>query len=111
MSAMRMQHYAAFLQSFDYKIRHRRSSDPEREIEEPDAVEVNMIQTLPLTVDELGTETLFDNTVKVLLNGLKAGRIVEPKFRFGVGQEEFSLQKDCLMSGIRVYLCSTVSTF
>lgn len=25
MSAMRMQHYAAFLQAFDYKIRHRRS--------------------------------------------------------------------------------------
>nr|XP_029713287.1 uncharacterized protein K02A2.6-like [Aedes albopictus] len=80
MSAMRMQHYAAFLQAFDYRIRHRRSSDhfnadamsrlptphtdPESEIEEPDAVEVNAIQTLPLTVDELGSATLSDDSVQ-----------------------------------------------
>lgn len=30
--------------------------------------------------------------------------VVEPKFRFGVNQEEFSLQKDCLTRGIRVYV-------
>lgn len=120
LSAMRMQHYAAFLQSFDYSIRFRRSSehcnadamsrlpisasDPEMEVEESDVVEVNLIQTLPVTVDELGSATLADNNVKILMQGLRAGRVVEPKYRFGVSQEEFSLQKDCLMRGIRVYV-------
>ena len=83
MSALRMQHYAAFLQAFDYKIRLRRSSehfntnamsrlpvsttDPESEIEEPEVVEVNAIQTLPLTVDELSAATLADVNVRELL--------------------------------------------
>lgn len=120
MSAMRMQHYAAFLQTFDYKIRYRRSSDhcnadamsrlpiafsdPESEIEEPDVVEVNSIQTMPLTVDDLGSATLSDNSVKELLLGLRTGRQVDSKFRFGVRQEEFTLQKSCIMRGIRAYI-------
>nr|XP_029729204.1 uncharacterized protein LOC115266775 [Aedes albopictus] len=118
MTAMRMQHYAAFLQNFDYRIRYRRSSnhcnadamsrlpvattDPENEIEEPDAIEINSIQTLPLTVDELGTATLADSSVRELLRGLRSGRTVDAKFRFGVSQEEFSLQKDCIMRDLMV---------
>ncbi|XP_058448956.1 uncharacterized protein K02A2.6-like [Malaya genurostris] len=120
MSAMRMQHYAAFLLAFDYKIRHRRSSDhfnadamsrlplprtdSESEIEEPDAVEVNTIQTLPLTVDELGAATLSDDSVNELVRALRSGKRVDGKFRFGVDQEQFSLQKDCLLRGSRVYV-------
>lgn len=120
MSAMRMQHYAAFLQAFDYKIRHRRSSDhfnadamsrlpishtdPESEIEEPDVVEVNAIQTLPLTVDELGAATLSDSSVQELLRALRTGKVVDARYRFGVAQEEFNLQKDCIMRGSRVYI-------
>ena len=120
MSAMRMQHYAAFLQAFDYKIRHRRSSehfnadamsrlpvsttDPESEIEEPEVVEVNAIQTLPLTVDELSAATLADVNVRELLRALRTGNSVEGKHRFGVNQEEFNLHKDCLMRGSRVYI-------
>ncbi|XP_062699969.1 uncharacterized protein K02A2.6-like, partial [Aedes albopictus] len=119
MTAMRMQHYAAFLQNFDYRIRYRRSSDhcnadamsrlpvattdPENEIEEPDAIEINSIQTLPLTVDELGTATLADSSVRELLRGLRSGRTVDAKFRFGVSQEEFSLQKDCIMRACRQF--------
>ncbi|XP_053690892.1 uncharacterized protein K02A2.6-like [Sabethes cyaneus] len=120
MSAMRMQHYAAFLQTFDYKIRYRRSSDhcnadamsrlplaisdPESEVEEPDVVEVNLIQTMPLTVDELGSATLSDCSYLIELLGLRTSRQVDQKFRFGVQQVEFSLHKDCIMRGIRVYL-------
>lgn len=68
MSALRMQHYATFLQSFDYKIRFRRSADhanadvlsripltqtcPENVIEESEAVELSYIKTLPLTANE-----------------------------------------------------------
>nr|XP_029730116.1 uncharacterized protein LOC115267334 [Aedes albopictus] len=123
MSAMRMQHYAAFLQAFDYRIRHRRSSDhfnadamsrlptphtdPESEIEEPDAVEVNAIQTLPLTVDELGSATLSDDSVRELVRALRTGKAVDGKFRIGVDQEQFGLQKDCLMRGSRNQVACT----
>ncbi|XP_055614238.1 uncharacterized protein K02A2.6-like [Uranotaenia lowii] len=120
MSALHMQHYAAFLQAFDYQIRYRRSSDhcnadamsrlpltvtdPKSEIDESDVVEVNSIQTLPLTVDELGCATIADNSVKELIRALRTGQSIDAKFRFGVHQEEFSLQKDCVMRGSRVYV-------
>ncbi|XP_055589292.1 uncharacterized protein K02A2.6-like [Uranotaenia lowii] len=120
MSAMRMQHYAAFLQAFDYSIRYRRSSDHCNadamsrlpvattdsgfEIEESDAVEINTIQTLPLTVDELGSATLQDKGVQELMRALRTGKAIDARFRFGINQEEFSLQKDCLMRGARVYV-------
>ncbi|XP_053691677.1 uncharacterized protein K02A2.6-like [Sabethes cyaneus] len=87
-------HYAAFLQAFDYKIRHRRSSDhfnadamsrlpifrsdPECEIEEPDIVEINAIQTLPLIVDELRSATLSDSTVRELSRALRTGTTSNP---------------------------------
>lgn len=64
-----MQHYAIFLQSFDYEIRFRRSADhanadalsrisltqtwPENVIEESEAVELSYIETLPLIANEL----------------------------------------------------------
>nr|XP_029714159.1 uncharacterized protein LOC109408875 [Aedes albopictus] len=120
MSALRMQHYATYLQSFDYEIRFRKSgnhanadamsrfpldiSDPENEIEESDAVELSQIDTLPLTAAELGQVTAEDHTVQKLIQGIKHGQSVEAKDRFGVEQHEFSLQKGCLLRGIRVYV-------
>lgn len=118
MSAMRMQHYAIFLQSFDYDIKYKNSKDHgnadgmsrlpivdcSSKIEEIDIVEINMIENLPLTVKELSKATLADENVKVLLQGLKNGRPVDSSFRFGINQSEFSLQQDCLMRGVRVYI-------
>nr|XP_029717032.1 uncharacterized protein K02A2.6-like [Aedes albopictus] len=113
MSALRMQHYATYLQCFDYEIRFRKSgnhanadamsrfpldiSDPENEIEESDAVELSQIDTLPLTAAELGQVTAEDHTVQKLIQGIKHGQSVEAKDRFGVEQHEFSLQKGCLL--------------
>lgn len=69
MSALRMQHYATYLQGFDYKIRFRKASDnanagtfsrlplDEQDttqlFEESDTIEINQIETLPLSVKEL----------------------------------------------------------
>ncbi|XP_055613887.1 uncharacterized protein K02A2.6-like [Uranotaenia lowii] len=120
MSALRMQHYATFLQSFKYELRFRKSvdhanadalsrmpvkrSDPESDIEESDVVELNQIETLPLTTSELSQATADDKSVSTLIQGLKYGKIVDAKDRFGVDQTEFSLQKGCLLRGIRVYI-------
>lgn len=120
MSALRMQHYAAYLASFRYEIKFRPTREhynadafsrlpvsaqtPEYVVEEVDLLEVNMIETLPLTVGDLAKSTAADPTVKVLLQGLKNGKTVEARDRFGIDQNEFALQQGCIMRGIRVYV-------
>lgn len=120
MSALRMQHYSVFLESFDFEIQYRASKDHgnadgmsrlpindcsnRKQMEEIEIIQVNQIETLPVTVDELAKHTAKDRNVKELIQGLKSGRPVEGCFRFGVNQNEFTLQGDCLMRGIRVYI-------
>ncbi|XP_058449089.1 uncharacterized protein K02A2.6-like [Malaya genurostris] len=119
-SALRMQHYAVFLESFDYEIRFRPSkenanadamsrlpihdSNNLHRIEEVDLVEVNQIATLPVTAEDLAKCTKDDSSVENLIQGLKFGRTVEGRDRFGINQCKFSIQKGCLMRGIRVYI-------
>ncbi|XP_062709500.1 uncharacterized protein K02A2.6-like [Aedes albopictus] len=105
-----MQHYATYLQSFDYEIRFRKSAshanadalsriplklaDADNVIEESDLVELHQIETLPLTAAELAQATAEDSSVKKLIQGV----------RFGIDQSEFAMQKGCLLRGIRVYV-------
>lgn len=42
--------------------------------------------------------------MKNLIHALKSGRECNGIDRFGINQTEFSLQRDCLMRGIRVYI-------
>lgn len=119
MSATRMQHYAIFLESFDYELRVKKSKDnanadamsrlpnPDEVcqfIEEIDLVEIGMIENIPLTVTELSSATIEDETIRTLIQALKFGRNCNAKERFDVDQVEFSLQQGCLMRGIRVYI-------
>lgn len=119
MSATRMQHYAIFLESFDYQLRVKKSKDnanadamsrlPNADevcqfIEEIDLVEISMIENIPLTVTELSSATIEDETIRTLIQALKFGRNCNAKDRFDVDQMEFSLQQGCLMRGIRVYI-------
>ncbi|XP_062717120.1 uncharacterized protein K02A2.6-like [Aedes albopictus] len=120
MSALRMQHYATFLASFRYIIKFRATKEfynadafsrlpvgaktPDNVVEEVDLLEVSIIETLPLTVDDLAKSTAADSTVQVLLQGLKNGKTVEARDRFGIDQTEFALQQGCIMRGIRVYV-------
>lgn len=120
LSALRMQHYAVFLESIDYDIRYQSSKENanadamsrlpiddvnnKNRIEEINVIELNLIETLPVTADKLANFTKDDLNVRNLLQGLKVGRMVESRDRFGVDQNEFSIQKDCIMKGIRVYI-------
>ncbi|XP_058840923.1 uncharacterized protein K02A2.6-like [Topomyia yanbarensis] len=65
--------------------------------------ELNQIETLPIKAVELAQATAEDQTVRVLVQGIKYRQDVDSKDRFGVEQTEFSLQKGCLLRGIRVY--------
>ncbi|XP_058456730.1 uncharacterized protein K02A2.6-like [Malaya genurostris] len=118
--ALRMQHYAVFLESFDFEIHYRASKDhgnadgmsrlpvPDRSnrnvVEEVDIVEINQIETLPVNTKELGEYTMADKSVKELIQALKAGRAIQGCHRFGIEQNEFGMQGSCLMRGIRVYV-------
>ncbi|XP_058827953.1 uncharacterized protein K02A2.6-like [Topomyia yanbarensis] len=120
LSALRMQHYAVFLGSFDYEIRYRCSKENANAdgmsrlpienptnnncIEEVDVIELNQIEALPVTVEELADCTKHDPNVRNLLQGMKVGRIVDGRDRFGIDQSEFSVQKNCILKGIRVYI-------
>lgn len=77
-------------------------------IEEADSIELNQIETLPLTAAELGQATAGDKSVQILMQGIRHGQQVEGKDRFGIEQNEFSLQKGCLLRGIRVYVPATL---
>lgn len=124
MSALRMQHYATFIQSFDYEVRFRKSADhanadamsrcpltkadPDNVVEESDVVEINQIDTLPVTAEELSQATSEDKAVKKLMQGLRHGQAVDGKDRFGIEQSEFAIQNGCLLRGIRVYVPRTL---
>ncbi|XP_017488964.1 PREDICTED: uncharacterized protein K02A2.6-like [Rhagoletis zephyria] len=73
-------------------------------IEEVDIIEYEAIQNRPVTVEELSTKTKADREVHKLVECLKYGRECDAKDRFGVEQVEFTLQKGCLLRGIRVYI-------
>lgn len=119
LSLSRMQHYAIFLQNYDFIPKFRGSEQhanadamsrlplkgsSEITMDEIDCLQVATIETLPITVEELSSATAKDNTVKELIEGLKHGREVRTENRFGVDQMEFSLQKGCLMRGIRPFI-------
>nr|CAI5818756.1 unnamed protein product [Callosobruchus analis] len=88
-SVARMQHYAIFLQSFNYEIKYKitkahsnadamsrhisKHIHPVNFIEEPDILNVYQINNLPISVKDLSVETSKDVTVSKLLEGLQKG--------------------------------------
>lgn len=122
LSATRMQHYAVYLESFDYEIRFRNSkencnadalsrlptSKSTKTIAEIDQVETEIIENLPVTVKGLSAEIKRDKEVKHLIECLKYGRKCENEYRFGIEQDEFALQQGCLLRGLRVYIPHTL---
>ncbi|XP_058817519.1 uncharacterized protein K02A2.6-like [Topomyia yanbarensis] len=126
MSALRMQHYATFLQSFDYTIKFRPTKQhynadafsrlpidtkqPDNVVEEADMLEISIIETMPLTIQDLAKGTSVDGSVKILYQGLQNGKTVDAKDRFGIDQNEFSLRGGCIMRGIRVYIPAGLRT-
>lgn len=119
LATTRMQHYAIFLQSYDYEVEWRNSKSHANadclsrlpipvtsgfDLDVCDVFEINQIETLPLKVADLKEVTMRDKSVKVLIHGLSTGQIVNYQDRFGIDQTEFTLQSGCLMRGIRVYV-------
>ncbi|XP_018407383.1 PREDICTED: uncharacterized protein K02A2.6-like [Cyphomyrmex costatus] len=110
-SAMRMQHYAIFLQEFNYEIEYRKSEKhanadclsrlpvdaPQMIADVVDAYQVEVIETLPVTANRIAAETRKDKDVSDLLQALQTGKQIHKSKRFGIEQNEFSLQNNVIM--------------
>nr|CAI5821218.1 unnamed protein product [Callosobruchus analis] len=87
-----MQHYAIFLQSFNYDIKYKNtklhgnadalSRLPQKSedltiFDEADVFEIQLIETLPVTVKDLAKATKNDSSLRVLLNALESGCIMK----------------------------------
>ncbi|XP_031332533.1 uncharacterized protein K02A2.6-like [Photinus pyralis] len=123
LTATRMQHYALFLQGFKYNIKYKNTTKhanadamsrlPTKSTDnylydEPDAFEINQIETLPIKLQELAKATERDNALIPLLKGLQSGTEVDKKFRFNVDQSEFTLQSGSIFRQHRVVVPKTL---
>lgn len=111
LTTTRMQHYALFMQGFQYQIKYKNTKShcnadalsrlpvtttSEFQYDTPDKFEIFQIDTLPVTGKELERETLQDPTLKPFLQALKTGVELKPKERFNIPQIEFTLQNNCI---------------
>ena len=117
-SSTRMQHYAVFLEQYEYSIKCKKSkdnlnadamsrlptSDTYNSTEEVYVIEEDILQNLPVTCNELKAETKSDTEVKILMECLKYGRDCRAEDRFNISQGDFSLHDGCLLRGMRVYV-------
>lgn len=118
-SALRMQHYAIFLQGFSYEVKYRntklhgnadglsrlpitRKEDYEYDV--VDNFEISIIESLPITRSELSAETEKDSEVKALLRALQSGNDVKPCERFNISMEEFSCQDGIILRDCRAII-------
>eukprot|EP00102_Acyrthosiphon_pisum_P016233 XP_008187120.1 PREDICTED: uncharacterized protein K02A2.6-like [Acyrthosiphon pisum] len=119
LSASRMQHYALFLQAFTYDIHYKNTkchgnadalsrlpikSEDTHLFEACDIFELQQIETLPITVNDIAHQTISDKTLQPLLKALRSGKLLRKQYSFGIDQTEFSLQSNCIMRGIRVVI-------
>lgn len=118
-SALRMQHYAVFLQGFSYEIKYKntkqhsnadglsrlpitKEEDYEQDI--VDNFEISIIDSLPITHSELAAETEKDSELQALLRGLQEGNSTKPSERFNIPLDEFSYQKGIIVRDCRVII-------
>jgi len=115
-SAMRMQHYAVFLQGFDFVIKYRKIENhgnadgllrlpiKENFIANYDALDVYTIDTLnmlPAKASEIQLETSKDPNLSKIVEALEKGVSLK---KFGLQDHEFALNKGILLRKDRVVI-------
>lgn len=117
-SVMRMQHYAIFLQNFNYTIKYRKSKDHSNtdclsRLPVPgvkanmyvvEAFQINELQEFPVDAKKIEQETSQDPKLRKLLRALQTGNEVPNEDRFNLSQEEFNVQNGVIMRGFRVVI-------
>lgn len=123
-TASRMQHYALFLQGFNYEIKYRKSelhanadclsrlpipSTDSYECDTIDEFQSTIFETLPVTAEQVAQATLQDTKLSKLLTFLKSGKgsFEDDKFHT-VPIKEFTLSKDVIFREHKVVIPSTL---
>lgn len=123
-AAMRMQHYAIFLQGFSYDIQYRKSEkhanadglsrlpmpNQEATVDTVDVFQSETINTLPITATQIAKETGKDTELQELTQALQTRIQIHESKRFHIDQVEFSLQNGVIMRGHRVLIPKTLRT-
>ncbi|XP_018395972.1 PREDICTED: uncharacterized protein K02A2.6-like, partial [Cyphomyrmex costatus] len=115
-SAMRMQHYAVFLQGFDFDIKFRKTENhgnadgfsrlpiKENNRARYDALDVYTVDTLnmlPVKASEIQTETRNDENLLKIVEALEQGKCLK---KFGLQNHEFALNNGILLRKDRVVI-------
>lgn len=121
-SAMRMQHYAVYLQGFNFTIKYRKTENhanadgfsrlPVKEItiQNCDALDVYIAETvnsLPVQADEIRREILKDVDLVKIVEALKKGQCLK---KLGLENNEFALSNGVLLKRDRVVIPTTLKT-
>lgn len=123
-SAMRMQHYAIFLQGFNYTIRYRKSEshanadclsrlplkDSTKNMDLVDAFELSMLGTLPVDAKCIALHTKKDTELQKLLHALKSDSLAHSTDRFNLEQTKFTLQSGTILRSHRVVIPKSLRT-
>ncbi|XP_029155330.1 uncharacterized protein K02A2.6-like [Nylanderia fulva] len=123
-TAIRMQHYAIFLQGVNYEIQYRKSEKhanadclsrlpvpiQKATVDTVDIFQMETINTLPITAAQIAEKTIKDRELKELLQALQTGIQINKIKRFNVEQLEFSLQNGVIMWGHKVIIPKVLRT-
>lgn len=118
-TALRMQHYAVFLQGYTFDIKYKKSSlnsntdclsrlpttcEFATKYDVVDIYELGIIQEMPITADKLTRATNEDKQLREIINSLKKKKEVSAKLRFNINQAAFSIQQDVLLCNGKVVI-------
>ncbi|XP_029176870.1 uncharacterized protein K02A2.6-like [Nylanderia fulva] len=115
-SALRMQHYAIFLQAFNFDIKYRKSIDHgnadgfsrlpileknDNNYDSIDVLQIENLETLPVTVKCIKMETGKDLFINKIRQALMKGQSLVP---LGLDDGEFTLQDEIVFKRERVVI-------
>lgn len=104
-TALRMQHYAIFLQGYTFDIKYKNTKQHYNadclsrlpipttavECDVIDVYEVEILQNMPVSANQLAQATAIDTLLQSILSALRKKKEVPAKLRFNINQAAFSI--------------------
>jgi len=118
-TALRMQHYAVFLQGYTFDIKYKNTKQhgnadclsrlpvaltttAERDV--VDVYEVEIVQNMPISTEQLAQATAKDSQIQEIIKALRGKKEIPAKLRFNVNQAAFSIQQEILLCNGKVVI-------
>jgi len=118
-TALRMQHYAVFLQGYTFDIKYKNTKQhgnadclsrlpvaltttAERDV--VDVYEIETVQNMPISTEQLTQATTKDIQIQEIIKALRGKKEIPAKLRFNVNQAAFSIQQEILLCNGKVVI-------